>query len=69
MLIRILRYILGSGGTLLFDVTIVLQSFVYASAGGGLSMGARGKRKSLIVTGGEEEEGLLAEETATDTVR
>ncbi|KAF8523334.1 PQ loop repeat-domain-containing protein [Hysterangium stoloniferum] len=51
-------YLLGSGGTLIFDVTIVLQSFVYAPSKRALR--ARARRKSLMSAGGEEERALLA---------
>lgn len=47
------RYLLGSGGTLMFDVTIVTQSFLYRP-----KAGARGRRISRTMA--EEEEGLLS---------
>ncbi len=45
------RYILGSGGTLMFDITIVTQSFLYRP-----KAHLRGRRASRTF---EEEEGLL----------
>ncbi|GJE87137.1 PQ-loop repeat-containing protein [Phanerochaete sordida] len=45
-------YLLGSGGTLMFDITIVIQSFLYKPKS------ARGRRMSRSMA--EEEEGLLA---------
>ncbi|EKM55334.1 uncharacterized protein PHACADRAFT_143534 [Phanerochaete carnosa HHB-10118-sp] len=45
-------YLLGSGGTLMFDVTIVIQSFLYKPKA------MRGRRLSRPIA--EEEEGLLA---------
>jgi len=51
-------YLLGSGGTLIFDVTIVLQSFVYAPSK--RAWRAKARRKSLVSAGGEEERALLA---------
>ncbi|KAI0082619.1 hypothetical protein K474DRAFT_1654730 [Panus rudis PR-1116 ss-1] len=46
-------YLLGSGGTLMFDVTIVAQSFIYRPKSHN-----RGRRKSRTVN--EEEAGLLS---------
>lgn len=54
LLIISLRYILGSGGTLMFDVTIVTQSFLYRSPS---------QRKGSKILAGDvpaEEEGLLS---------
>ena len=51
----IIRYLLGSGGTLMFDVTIVTQAFLYRPKGG-----SRGRRPSR--THNEEEAGLLSAE-------
>jgi len=45
-------YLLGSGGTLMFDVTIVTQSFLYRP-----KVHGRGRRASRV---NEEEEGLLS---------
>ncbi|KIP08760.1 hypothetical protein PHLGIDRAFT_126828 [Phlebiopsis gigantea 11061_1 CR5-6] len=45
-------YLLGSGGTLMFDITIVTQSFLYRPKA------VRGRRLSRTVN--EEEEGLLS---------
>ena len=57
---RLLRYLLGSGGTLMFDVTIVTQARLYKPKGG-----SRGRRTSR--TYNEEEAGLLsAEATGAD---
>lgn len=50
-----LRYLLGSGGTLMFDVTIVTQVFLYRLKGD-----LRGSRPSR--THNEEEAGLLSAE-------
>lgn len=46
-------YLLGSGGTLMFDITIVTQTFLYRPKAHG-----RGRRASRSIT--EEEEGLLS---------
>lgn len=46
-----LRYLLGSGGTLMFDVTIVGQSWIYRP---------RPRRHGRSRTLGEEEGGLMA---------
>lgn len=59
-------YILGSGGTLMFDVTIVTQSFLYRPF-----LEKRGRRSSIrgsrIIF--PEEEGLLAAESAISARR
>lgn len=47
------RYLLGSGGTLMFDVTIVTQSFLYRP-----KPHMRGRRLSTTIN--EEEEALLS---------
>ncbi|KAF7969899.1 hypothetical protein HWV62_25635 [Athelia sp. TMB] len=49
-------YLLGSGGTLMFDVTIVCQSFVYR---------AKPKHRGRGRTAREEEAGLLSEDAVT----
>ncbi|KAK7054771.1 hypothetical protein VNI00_003234 [Paramarasmius palmivorus] len=46
-------YLLGSGGTLMFDITIVIQSFIYRPK-------PRRHTRSMSRTIGEEERGLLA---------
>ncbi|TFY72684.1 hypothetical protein EVG20_g350 [Dentipellis fragilis] len=52
-------YLLGSGGTLMFDVTIVMQSFIYRQHP--QQHGHRGRRESVRArTHSEEEEGLLS---------
>ncbi|KAA1471090.1 hypothetical protein DENSPDRAFT_871340 [Dentipellis sp. KUC8613] len=52
-------YLLGSGGTLMFDVTIVMQSFIYRQHPH--PHGHRGRRESVRArTHSEEEEGLLS---------
>ncbi|KAI1795875.1 PQ loop repeat-domain-containing protein [Ganoderma leucocontextum] len=51
-------YLLGSGGTLMFDVTIVCQSFLYRPKGGS----SRARHPSR--THNEEEAGLLSAETS-----
>jgi len=53
-------YLLGSGGTLMFDVTIILQSFIYSPSR--RSLRSRARRKSSIASRSQEERGLLAEE-------
>lgn len=50
------RYLIGSGGTLMFDITIVTQSFLYRP-----KHLHRGRRPSL--TANEEEQGLLSADT------
>ncbi|GAA5965262.1 hypothetical protein JCM3765_006377 [Sporobolomyces pararoseus] len=53
-------YLLGSGGTVCFDLMILFQSLIYSSSNGSHSSRKRGKR--LLLTSREEEEGLLEEE-------
>lgn len=58
------RYLLGSGGTLLFDITIVIQSIIYR---GRSPVRKGGKRRRTATIPREEEallggEGLLEEE-------
>ena len=48
-----ISYLLGSGGTLMFDITIVTQSFLYRP-----KPHARGRHSSRAIH--EEEEGLLS---------
>ncbi|KAG7092564.1 hypothetical protein E1B28_008912 [Marasmius oreades] len=48
-------YLLGSGGTFIFDVTIVLQTVIYRRKPRSIR---RGRRRSIVVR--EEESGLLA---------
>jgi solute carrier family 66 (lysosomal lysine-arginine transporter), member 1 len=49
-----LRYLIGSGGTLVFDITIVTQSFIYTP-----KLHHRGRRSS-VRRRAEEEAGLLS---------
>ncbi|KIJ55021.1 hypothetical protein M422DRAFT_24878 [Sphaerobolus stellatus SS14] len=56
-------YLLGSGGTLCFDVTIVIQSLIYAPNRRLFrSKSGSGRRKSLSRAVSDEERGLLADE-------
>jgi hypothetical protein len=59
-------YILGSGGTLIFDVTIVTQSFLYRSFSE-----KRGRRNSILSSRiiVPEEEGLLTTDEPTSAHR
>ncbi|KAI9446364.1 PQ loop repeat-domain-containing protein [Lactarius indigo] len=50
-------YLIGSGGTLMFDVTIVTQSFIYRQR-----PSPRGRRLSTRETSSEEEESLIRAE-------
>lgn len=54
--LKTLRYLLGSAGTLMFDITIVAQSFIYRS---------RPRRASTIPSRLEEETGLLTGDSLT----
>ena len=49
---KLSRYLLGSGGTLMFDITIVTQTFIYKPKA------HRGRRSSRSLSA--EEEGLLS---------
>ena len=50
------RYLLGSGGTLIFDMTIVAQSFIYKPRH------RRHASAHVVRTFDEEEAGLLSED-------
>ena len=52
------RFLLGSGGTLVFDITIVFQSFIYDPRR--RVMRGRVRRKSLGPVSGEEQRLLLS---------
>ncbi|KAI0054157.1 hypothetical protein FA95DRAFT_1480159 [Auriscalpium vulgare] len=56
-------YLLGSGGTLMFDVTIVTQSFVYRTP-----PPHHARRGSRAATHAEEEEGLMSGDASNDIV-
>lgn len=59
---RCVRYLLGSGGTLMFDVTIVTQSLFYRHRP---PLHLRGRRSSVRARNHmEEEEGLLGAGTS-----
>lgn len=50
-------YLLGSGGTLMFDITIVIQSFLYKpknTRGGRLSRSLSEEEEGLLATGAED---------------
>ncbi|KZT28429.1 hypothetical protein NEOLEDRAFT_844459 [Neolentinus lepideus HHB14362 ss-1] len=54
-------YLLGSGGTLMFDVTIVAQSFLYRPGKRSAHGGRHSKSRSRVASpGGDEETGLLS---------
>ncbi|KAH9050680.1 PQ loop repeat-domain-containing protein [Lactarius hengduanensis] len=53
-LIESMPFLIGSGGTLMFDVTIVTQSFIYRQR-----PSPRGRRLSTRETSSEEEESLI----------
>lgn len=62
-----IRYLLGSGGTLMFDLTIVLQSFIYRQKHKKQCTRGRGDITNLEVGVDAEEEcaGLLTGDTLT----
>jgi hypothetical protein len=62
LLTRTRRYLLGSGGTLMFDVTIVCQSLLYRKRA---PLRPRGRRATAARALDEEEAGLLDAEAGS----